>query len=305
MWSYLAFRLAGAVFVVYGAVTVVFLVLYWLPGDPAVLVAGDGATAETIANVRMQLGTDRPFWQQYGTYISGLLHGNLGVSYSTHEPVLGRLLAQVPPTLALTLFACGVAIAIGILLGVVAAVYQERWVDHLVQTLTLFVTAMPSFWLGILLIMIFSVGLRWLPAIGNGTARQLVLPVACLGLIASGRLARMVRNSVLDVLHEPFVTVLRAKGLRERHVLFRHVLRNALIPVITLLGMLVGELMSGAVVTETLFARQGVGRILVEAIGVKDIPMVQGVILFAAIFYVFVNTLVDLSYVWIDRRVEL
>ncbi|MEJ0020767.1 MAG: ABC transporter permease [Acetobacteraceae bacterium] len=305
MWSYLAYRLAGAVLVIYGAVTIVFLVLYWLPGDPAVLVAGESATAETIANVRRQLGTDQPLWQQYTTYISGLVQGNLGVSFSTREPVSGRLWAQVPSTLALTLLACGVAIVLGILLGVTAAVNKERWLDHLIQTLTVFVTAMPSFWLGILLIMVFSVGLRWLPAIGNGSIKQLVLPVACLGLIASGRLARMVRNSVLDVLHEPFVTTLRAKGLRERRVLFRHVLRNALIPVVTLLGMLIGELMSGAVVTETLFARQGVGRILVEAIGVKDIPVIQGVILFAAVFYVFINTLVDVSYVWIDRRVEL
>jgi peptide/nickel transport system permease protein len=293
------------VLVIYGAVTIVFLILYWLPGDPAVLVAGDGATAETIANVRRQLGTDQPLWQQYTAYIHGLLQGNLGVSFSTREPVSGRLWAQVPPTLALTLLACGVAVIVGIALGVTAAVHKERWLDHLIQTLTVFVTSMPSFWLGILLIMVFSVGLRWLPAIGNGSAKQLVLPVACLGLIASGRLARMVRNSVLDVLHEPFVTTLRAKGLRERRVLFRHVLRNALIPVITLLGILVGELMSGAVVTETLFARQGVGRILVEAIGVKDIPVIQGVILFAAVFYVFINTLVDVSYVWIDRRVEL
>jgi len=291
--------------VIFDAITIVFLILYWLPGDPAVLVAGDSATAETIENVRAQLGTDRPLAQQYAAYLSGLAHGDLGISFSTREPVAGRLWAQVPPTLELTLLACCLAVFVGIILGVTAAVHKDLWLDHAIQTVTLVFTAMPSFWLGILLIMIFSVGLRWLPAIGNGSVKQLVLPVACLGLIASGKLTRMVRNSVLDVLEEPFVTTLRAKGLREVRVLYRHVLRNALIPVVTLLGILVGELMSGAVVTESLFARQGVGRILVEAVSVKDIPVVQGVILFASVFYVLINMLVDVSYTWIDRRVQI
>ncbi len=303
--SYLVRRLAGAALVIFGSITMVFCILYWLPGDPAVLIAGDDATAATIQQVREQLGTDRPPWQQYAGYLSGLAHGNLGISFTTREPVFGRLWAQVPPTLALTLLACALATIVGIALGVAAAVHKDRWLDHAVQTVTLFFTAMPSFWLGIVLIMIFSVGLRWLPAIGNGSVKQLVLPVACLGLIASGKLTRMVRNSVLDVLDEPFVTTLRAKGLREARVLYRHVLRNALIPVVTLLGILIGELMSGAVVTETLFARQGVGRILVEAVGLKDIPVVQGVVLFASVFYVLINLLVDLSYAWIDQRVQL
>jgi peptide/nickel transport system permease protein len=168
----------------------------------------------------------------------------------------------------------------------------------------LFLTSMPSFWLGILLILVFSVTLRWLPAIGNGSWQQLVLPVACLGMITSGRLMRMVRSSVIDVLDEPFVTTLRGKGLRERQVLFTHVLRNALIPVVTLLGILVGELLSGTVVVETLFARQGIGRMLVDALSVKDIPVVQGTVLLASIFFVLINMLVDLSYGLIDRRVR-
>ena len=297
-------KFAGAAFVVFGAITMVFLILYWLPGDPAVLIAGDGATAETIARIRDHLGTDRPLWQQYAIYIDGLAHGDLGTSFSTNTPVLAQLLAQLPPTLALTAFACAVAIVAGVLLGVISAVGHGRAIDHAIQATTLFFTSMPSFWLGILFILLFSVTLRWLPAIGNGSAAQLVLPVACLGLITSGKLARMVRNSVLEVLDEPFVTTLRGKGLLERQVLFRHVLRNALIPVVTLLGILVGELLSGAVVTETLFARQGVGRLLVQAVGVKDIPVVQGVILVASLFYVLVNMLVDISYGWIDRRVR-
>ena len=297
-------RLLGAVFVIFGATTMVFLILYWLPGDPAILVAGDGASAETIANIRVHLGTGRPLWEQYAAYVAHMSHGDLGTSFQTGEPVFGRLWAQAVPTLELTGLACLLAVMAGILLGVVSAVNRGRWIDHAIQSLLLLFTSMPSFWLGILLILVFSVTLRWLPAIGNGSLAQLVLPVACLGLAASGKLARMVRNSVLDVLDEPFVITMRAMGLPERAVLYRHVLRNALIPVVTLLGILVGELLSGAVVTETLFARQGVGRILVEAVGVKDIPVVQAVILFASVLFVLINTLVDLSYALIDRRVR-
>jgi ABC-type dipeptide/oligopeptide/nickel transport system permease component len=303
--AYLVRRLFGAAFVIFSAITMVFLILYWLPGDPAALIAGDNATAETIERIRGFLGTDRSLWTQYTAYLGGLAHGDLGMSFSTREPVFGRLWAQVPPTLGLALFACLVAIVVGVVLGVVSAVNKGNWVDQSIQSLMLFFTSMPTFWLGMLLILLFSVTLRWLPAIGNGSWSQLVLPVACLGLISAGKLARMVRNSVLDVLDEPFVVTLRAKGLRERRVLYGHVLRNALIPVVTLLGIIVGELLSGVVVTETLFARQGVGRILVEAVGVKDTPVVQGVILLAATFYVLINLLVDLSYVWIDRRIRL
>jgi len=297
-------RIGGALFVIAGTVTLVFLILHWLPGDPAALVAGDTATAETIANIRAQLGTDRPLWSQYVAYIAGLLHGDLGTSFATREPVLSRLWAQVPTTMVLTLFSSAVALAAGVALGVVAAVHRDKWQDRTIQFVMLFLTSLPSFFLGILLILVFSVTLRWLPAIGNGSWRQLVLPVVCLGLITSGRLMRMVRSGVLDVLEEPFVMTLRGKGLRERQVLFTHVLRNALIPVVTVLGVLVGELLSGTVVVETLFARQGIGRMLVDALNVKDIPVVQGAVLLASMFFVLINMMVDMSYGWIDRRVR-
>jgi peptide/nickel transport system permease protein len=289
-------RMASAVFVIAGTITLIFLVLHWLPGDPAALIAGDSATAETIDTIRAQLGTDRPLRNQYVAYIGGLAHCDLGTSFATREPVFGRLWAQVPATLMLTLFASAVTLVAGLLLGVVSAVHRGKLLDRAIQTVMLFLTSMPSFWLGILLILVFSVTLQWLPAIGNGSWQQLALPVACLGMITSGRLMRMVRSSVIDVLDEPFVTTLRGKGLRERQVLFTHVLRNALIPVVTLLGILVGELLSGTVVVETLFARQGVGRMLVDAVSVKDIPVVQGTVLLASIFFVLINLLVDLSY---------
>lgn len=302
--EYLARRLAAAAFVIFGAVTLVFIILYWLPGDPAALIAGEDAPAEHIEQVRAQLGTDRPLIEQYAGYISHLARGDLGNSYATGEPVANRLAAQIPATLGLTLFATLIAVVVGIGLGVVAAVHRGGWIDHAIQTSTLTFTSMPSFWLGILLILIFSVHLQWLPSIGNGTWSQLVLPAVCMGLVTSGKLIRMVRNNVLDVLDEPFVTTLRGKGLLEHAVLYQHVLRSALIPTITLLGVLVGELLSGTVVVETLFARQGVGRIIAESVSIKDIPMIQGAVLFAAGFYVFINLLVDLSYGWVDRRVR-
>jgi ABC-type dipeptide/oligopeptide/nickel transport system permease component len=297
-------RLAGAVFVIFGAITLVFLVLHWLPGDPAAMIAGDSATAETIANIRDQIGTGRSLSAQYVAYLSGLAHGDLGVSFATHLQVARMLAAQFPPTLALSSLAAVVAITFGVLLGVVSAVNHGNPIDRAIQYVLLFLTSMPSFWLGILLILLFSVTLRWLPAIGNGSWRQLVLPVACLGMITSGRLMRIVRSSMLTTLQEPYITTLRAKGLREHQVLFQHALRNALIPAATVLGILVGELLSGTVVVETLFARQGIGRMLVDSLGVKDFPVIQGTVLLASVIFVLINTLVDLSYRWIDPRVR-
>jgi len=302
--AFLLRRLGSAVFVVFGAMTLVFFVLYMLPGNPAALVAGPGASPAMIATIQAQLGTNRPLPQQYVDYLWRLAHGDLGTSFATNDPVLARIWAQCPATLELTFCSCAIAVVLGVSLGIVSAICENRWPDRLIQTIVLFLVAMPSFWIGILLILLFSVLLHWLPAMGSATLAQLVLPSACLGLNVSGQLERMVRGSVLDVLHEPFVATLRGKGLQEFPILFRHVLRNALIPVITLFGVLIGQLLSGAVVIETLFARQGLGRLVVDALSLRDIPVLQGVVLFVSVFYVLLNLLIDLSYAWIDRRVR-
>lgn len=299
------YRLAGAALVLLGAVTLVFLILRWLPGDPALLMAGDDASPEAIARLRVQLGSDQPLWLQYIHYLQGLLHGDLGVSFATNEPVLSRLLAQLPATLELTAAALAVTIPTGIVLGVISARSRGGALDHAIQTGGLVLTSIPGFSLGMLLILIFSVRLQWTPAIGAGSLSQLILPACCLGVAASARLARMVRNNVLEVIDAPFVATLRGVGLREGAVLFRHVLRSALIPVVTVLGLLTAELLGGTVVIETLFARQGLGRLIQESIGSKDIPMVQGAVLFAAFVYVAINLVVDLSYRWIDRRIDV
>jgi len=298
-------RLGHALFVIFGAVTLVFLILYWLPGDPALLVAGDGASPQTIADIRAQLGTARPLWEQYGVYLWHLAHGDLGISFTTNEPVLSKILAQLPPSLALTLSTSLFATCLGTALGLLAAVHEGKPLDRLIQTVTLAITAMPVFWVGMLLILLFSVRLRWLPALGNGSFKQLILPTLALGFNAAGQLQRMVRGSVIEVLHEPFLATLRGAGLRERAILWRHVLRNALIPIVTFLGVIMGQLLAGVVVIETLFARQGLGRLIVDGLSNKDIPVLQGVVLFAALFYVLFNLLIDLSYGWIDRRTQL
>jgi len=303
--SFLLKRLLSSILVVFGAITLVFVVLYMLPGDPAALVAGDGASDATIANIQAQLGTNRPLLVQYGEYLNHLAHGNFGTSFETNELVINRIWAQFPATLELTLFGCLTALSLGITLGMVSAVYQGRWPDRVIQTLVLFLTSMPSFWTGILLILVFSVLLHWLPAMGEGSMRQLIMPTACLGLSVTGHIERLVRSGVIDVLQEPFVNTLRGKGLKEIPLLFRHVLRSALIPVITQLGVIVGALLSGVVVIETLFARQGLGRLIVDAISVRDIPVLQGVVLFVSVFYAVINFLIDLSYAWVDRRTRI
>jgi len=291
--------------VIFGAVTLIFLVLNWLPGDAATLIAGNDATPETVHALRVKLGTDRPLTSQYRAYLVGVAHGDLGKSYITREPVVRRLADQLPATLILTFSACGVAILLGVGVGVLSVLYRGRWLDQAIQALSLFLVSMPSFWLGMLLILVFSVQLGWLPIIGNGGFLPSILPVVTMGMWLSVPLQRMVRDGMLDGLHEPYVTTLRAKGLGERRIFYVHVLRNALTSTLTLLGVLVGESLSNAVIIETLFARQGIGRTTVEAIGQKDIPVVQGAILISSVAYVVVNLLVDLSYTLVDPRTRL
>ena len=298
-------RLLVSLAVIFGAVTLIFLILNWLPGDAATLIAGDDATPETVHALRVKLGTDRSLGSQYRTYLSGALHGDLGQSYITREQVTKRLAAQLPATLTLTFSACGVAIILGVGMGVLSVLYRGRWLDQAIQALSLFLHSMPSFWLGMLLILVFSVQLGWLPIIDNGGFLPSVLPIVSMGVWLSVPLQRMVRDGMLDGLHEPYVTTLRAKGLGERRIFYVHVLRNELTSTITLLGVLVGESLANAVIIATLFARQGIGRPTVEAIGQKDIPVVQGAILITSVAYVLVNLLVDLSYTLVDPRTRL
>ncbi|MFF2911584.1 ABC transporter permease [Paenibacillus sp. NPDC057934] len=298
-------RLLTSLLVVVGSSMLVFLIMYVLPGDPVLqMLDGNATSPEAIADLRHQLGLDQPFYEQFSRYFIHLLQGDFGQSRITQAPVLPKILEQVPATLALTFVSAVVSIVVGILLGVLSAIHRNGIIDVLARFVGLFGISMPSFWTGILLLLLFSIKLGWFPAMGSGSWKTLVLPGIALGLVGAGFIVRMVRNTMLEILSEPFILTLRAKGLAERAVMYRHALRNSLIPALTMIGVMIGELLSGTVVIETVFARQGIGRILADAIMAKDIPVVQGVVFFTAIIYVSVNVLVDISYSLVDPRIR-
>jgi peptide/nickel transport system permease protein len=305
MSTYLRTRLALAVPVLLGVSIAVFAMMRLLPGDPAqIMLAESGASAAQVASLRRELGLDDPLALQYWRFISGAVQGDLGRSIQSNRPVTREIAAQLPSTIELTLAAMAVAVAVGITLGLLAATRHNGPLDYGAMTVALAGVSMPSFWLGILLILFFSLHLGWFPATGQGGLERLVLPALTLGFGASAIIARLVRSSVLEVLRHEYVTTARAKGLGPRAVLLRHALKNALIPVVTIVGLQFGALLAGTVVIETVFSRPGVGRMVVNAILVKDFPVVQGAILIIATTYVLANLLVDLAYAWLDPRVR-
>ncbi|MFD1888288.1 ABC transporter permease [Paenibacillus wenxiniae] len=298
-------RIISSLLVVLGSLILVFAIFYLLPGDPVLsMIDPTYATAEMIQNLRVQLGLDQPFYIQFWHYLSGILRGDFGVSMLNSEPVLPKILAHFPATLMLTLTSTLIAAVIGVTLGVLSAVHRNGWIDVLARIIGLFGISMPTFWSGILLILIFSIQLGWFPAIGSDGWQTLVLPSIALGLVGAGFMIRMVRTSMLEVINEPFITTLRAKGISEKVIMYYHALRNALIPIVTVVGLQLGEMLAGTVVIETVFSRQGIGRILADAIMGRDIPVVQGVVFFTAIVYVLINLIVDLSYTYIDPRIR-
>ncbi len=298
-------RIISSLLVVLGSLILVFAIFYLLPGDPVLsMIDPTYATAEMIQNLRVQLGLDQPFYIQFWHYLSGTLRGDFGVSMLNSEPVLPKILAHFPATLMLTLTSTLIAAVIGVTLGVLSAVHRNGWIDVLARMIGLFGISMPTFWSGILLILIFSIQLGWFPAMGSDGWQTLVLPSIALGIVGAGFIIRMVRTSMLEVINEPFITTIRAKGISEKVIMYRHALRNALIPVVTVVGMQLGEMLAGTVVIETVFSRQGIGRILADAIMGRDIPVVQGVVFFTAIVYVVINLIVDLSYAYIDPRIR-
>jgi len=283
----------------------VFLMLHLVPGDPAIIFFGDQpVTPERLELVRHQMGLDRPLVVQYLDYVRGIPRGDLGRSIHNRTPVLEELWLRIGSSAALALGAFVVAVAIGLGLGLLSAFRRGTWLDAAAMLVALVGVSMPIFWLAALLIFVFSLRLGWFPATGFGGWNRLVLPALALGFVSSATLARLVRSSVLEVLLQPFVTTARSKGLREAAVIRRHVLKNAFIAVITVMGLQFGTLLSGAVITETVFARPGVGKLLVDAITTKDFPIVQGAVLFIALVYIIINLLVDVSYAYLDPRIR-
>ncbi|MGB8801772.1 MAG: nickel ABC transporter permease [Candidatus Acidiferrales bacterium] len=304
MIRYISIRLLFALPALWLILTMVFLLAHIVPGDPVAQMLGEGARAEDLTQLRHALGLDLPLPVQYGRYLSGVLHGNLGESFRFQQPVLKVVVEHYPATLELAAVALLICALIGIPAGVLAAHKRGERTDHAVAILTLFGLSVPNFALGPVLILLFSVVLGWLPVSGRGGISHLILPAFTLGAALAAILTRMVRTSVIEELSADYVRTARAKGVSESAVLFRHALRNALIPILTILGLQFGSLLAGTIVTESIFSWPGIGRLAVQAIGARDYPLLQGCILLIAVSYVFVNLFTDLVYALVDPRVR-
>lgn len=304
MGAYILRRLALAVPTLVGVTVVVFALIRLVPGDPARLVLGLQASEEEVQRLRVQLGLDQPLPVQYVRFLGRMLQGDLGRSVVTGEPVAREIAARLPATVQLAVASTLVATAAGVAAGVVSATRQYSWLDYLVMTVALAGISLPVFWLGLMLMLLFSVHLRWLPAGGYGTPAHLVLPTVTLAAFSVAIIARMTRSSLLEVLHQDYVRTAWAKGLGSRAVVLRHALKNALIPVVTVIGLQFGGLLGGAILTETVFAWPGMGRLLVGAIVARDYPVVQGAVLVFAALFTLVNLAVDVLYAYVDPRIH-
>jgi len=283
----------------------VFLMLYLIPGDPAEIFVGDSRTTpEMLEKIREDMGLNRPLYEQYLSYIWNVLRGDLGRSLNNNRPVLDEILTRLPSTLELTLAALLLSTVLGLGLGILAAVKHNTIIDTAAMTLALIGISLPVYWSALMLIVVFSINLKWFPPIGQGGFERLIMPALALGFLSAGGLARLVRSSMLEVLSQEYVLTARSKGLTEGVVIRRHALRNTLIPVVTVLGLTFGQLLGGAVLTETIFSRLGLGRMYVDAILHKDYTLVQGATLFIAIAYVIINIAIDLIYVYVDPRIK-
>lgn len=290
--------------VVIGVSIIVFSIIRLIPGDPARAIAGVQATPEFIEQVRVRYALDRPFYVQYGLFVSGAVRGDLGQSTFSRRPVTTEIRERFPRTLTLASISLLIATVVGVSAGIVSATRRNSVFDNASMLVALVGVAAPVFWLALMLQLLFSVQLRWLPATGLGTWRHLVLPSITLGMASAALMARITRSSMLDVLRQEYITTARAKGLGERVIVYKHALKNALIPVVTVLGLQFGILLGGAVLTETVFAWPGVGRLLVDAILRRDYPVVQGTVLLLAFLFVLINLVVDIIYAFIDPRIH-
>jgi len=303
--TWVARRLLAVVPVLFGVTLAVFSMLFLVPGDPVKMMLAEFVTnPDQVAQMRAQLHLDEPVLKQYARFVGNAVRGDLGVSIRSRRPVSTEIGENVGSTAGLALVSMAVAVAIGVPLGLLAAILRNSWLDVGSMVVALLGVSMPSFWLGLLLIFAFSLHLAWFPATGGGDLWHLVLPSITLGAIASAIIARLTRSSMLEVLGQDYVRTARAKGLRWWRVVVRHALKNALIPVVTIFGLQFGNLLAGAVIVETVFSRPGLGRLIVGGILAKDFPLVQGTVLFVATVYVLVNVAVDIAYAFVDPRIR-
>lgn len=304
MTRYLTTRFLRLVPVLLAVITLVFVVFRLVPGDPARMVAGAFATEDEVAAIRQQMGLDAPIPVQYARYMAGVLSGDLGQSKVMGIPVAPQVIKRISPTLKLTLAAIGFAVVLGIPAGVLSAVRSRSVWDHGSSLFTTLLLSIPNFWLGLMLMGWLSVQMHWLPSTGTDGWRALVMPTLAVAARLVAIVARMTRSSMMEVVSQDYIRTARAKGLSERRVIYRHALRNALVPVITTIGLQVGYLLSGSVVIETLFAYNGLGLQLIDAVRNRDYTMMQGVTLFYVTAFLLVNLLVDLAYTWLDPKIR-
>ena len=304
MVRYLVRRLALTIPVLLGVATLVFALIHLVPGDPVQSMLGETASQEEVEQLRHTLGLDRPLLVQYKSFLTGLVRGDLGTSFRFGTPVSQEIASRLFRTIQLAVAAMAVAILIALPLGIVAAVYRGTTIDHAAMTLALVGISMPNFWLGPLLAILFAVQLGWLPVAGTGTIWHLVLPSVTLGAALAAILARMTRASVLEELRELYVLAARARGASPVRAVVRHAFRNSLIPIVTIIGLQFGAVLTGTIITETIFAWPGVGRLLIQAINFRDYPLVQGCILFISFTYVMMNLLTDVTYGLLDPRIR-
>jgi peptide/nickel transport system permease protein len=305
MLTWVLRRILAVVPVLFGVTLAVFSMLFLVPGDPVKMMLAEFVTTpDQIAQMRAQLHLDEPILKQYGRFVANAVRGDLGTSIRSRRPVTTEIGENVASTAQLALAAMLVAVGLGIPLGLIAALSRSSWLDVASMGAALLGVSMPSFWLGLLLIFVFSLHLAWFPATGGGDLHHLVLPAVTLGMIAAAIIARLTRSSMLEVLGQDYVRTARAKGLGGFSVVVRHALKNALIPIITIFGLQFGNLLAGAVIVETVFSRPGLGRLIVGGILNKDFPLVQGVVLFVATIYVLINLLVDVAYAYADPRIR-
>lgn len=304
MHRYLARRLLATLPTLLGVATIIFLIVHLLPGDPARLIAGLLASEQDVARIRTQLGLDKPLLAQYAIFLGQLLRGDLGVSARTNASVVSEIASRLPYTVALAVISTVIATAAGILAGTLAAARHNRRLDVLISSVALFGISMPVYWLGLMMIIVFSIQLHWLPVAGAQEPLAYVMPSLTLAAFSVALVARMTRSAMLEVLGQDFVRTARAKGVIERAVLLGHALKNALLPVITVVGLQFGALLGGAVLTETVFSWPGVGRLLVDSIFARDYPVVQGVVLVFSFLFILVNLAADVCYAYVDPRIR-
>lgn len=295
-------RLTSLLPVIIGVLCLTFALLHMVPGDPVDVMLGESASPADRESLKVQLGLDQPLYMQFGQYVSNILKGDFGVSIHTQTPIMQLLAQAYPATLILAFTALSIGLLIGIPLGIWSALKAGHWQDIMVTMVSIRLAAMPAFWLGPVLMLVFAVWLGWLPVSGMGSPASIILPAVTLGLGLSAILTRMTRTSLLEVLNEDYIRTARAKGLSERQVLLKHALRAALLPLVTIVGLQMGSLLAGAVITETIFSWNGIGRLLVDSIEKRDYPVTQACVLVIALSYVLINQATDLAYRWLDPR---